>query len=100
MLVTRRSIFSGLERTIDLPVTEQQLGLWAAGHLIQSVMPHLDDDQREFLISGMTPEEWDEMNGDDEATMLDMLDPAYADDDDPTLRDEDNNEEDEENDDE
>jgi hypothetical protein len=29
-------------------------------------MPNLSADDREFLMTGTTPEEWDEMFGDDE----------------------------------
>ena len=31
------------------------------GLMIQDVMIHLDADQREFLLTGMTPDEWDAM---------------------------------------
>jgi hypothetical protein len=63
MRVTRRSDLSGKENTMDMPVTEDQLRNWLGtpsqpGQLIQNVMPHLSAEQREFLISGCTPEEW------------------------------------------
>lgn len=61
--ITRISDVSGKEHTMELPVTEDQLRNWLgdgqhSGHLIQHVMPHLSSEQREFLISGCTPEEW------------------------------------------
>lgn len=59
MLITRKSLFSGVTRTIDLPVTSEQLMRWANGELIQNAFPHLDADQREFLLTGATKEEWD-----------------------------------------
>lgn len=59
MLVTKRSKFSGIEHTIDLPVTEEQIAAWENGTLIQLAMPNLSPDQREFMITGVTPEEWD-----------------------------------------
>jgi len=31
---------------------------WIQGTLIQNAMPYLTADQREFLISGLTPDEW------------------------------------------
>ncbi|MHC4988740.1 MAG: hypothetical protein ACYTFX_09635 [Planctomycetota bacterium] len=34
-----------------------------AGALIQDAMPFLDVDQREFIISGLTPEMWEECFG-------------------------------------
>jgi len=32
--------------------------LWKEGTLMQDAMPFLDADQREIIISGWTPEEW------------------------------------------
>jgi len=66
MEITRKSIFSGKESTMDLDVTEEQLIRWTHGELIQNVMPHLSDDEREFMMTGSTPEEWEEMFGDDD----------------------------------
>lgn len=61
MKITRTSTISGKTRTRDIDVTEEQLSRWKAGGLIQVVMPHLSSDDREFLMSGITPEEWDEL---------------------------------------
>lgn len=63
MKVTRVSDITMAEHTMQLPVTEDQLRNWLGtedrpGQLIQNVMPHLSKEQREFLISGCTPEEW------------------------------------------
>lgn len=66
MLVTRRSRWSGIERTIEIPVTEEQMLLWKSGALIQDAMPNLTSAQREFLMTGFTEEEWDEMFPDEE----------------------------------
>ena len=59
MIIKRRSIISGVVNEMDLPVTEDQVIAWESGGLIQNVMPHLSDTQREFLISGMSEEEQD-----------------------------------------
>ena len=40
---------------------QEQLDRWRGGELIQRVMPHLTPEEREFLISGSSSEEWDEM---------------------------------------
>jgi hypothetical protein len=48
---------------MDLPITEEQVKAWENGGLIQQVMPHLNASQREFIISGATQEEWDELFG-------------------------------------
>lgn len=34
---------------------------WTAGVHIQDVMPELSNEQREFLISGTTPDEWNDI---------------------------------------
>lgn len=61
MLITRQSTWSGKVRTLDIPVTHEQLYEWERGTLIQNAMPNLTADQREFLMTGITAEEWDEM---------------------------------------
>lgn len=59
MKITRKSLFSGKEHTLDLPITPQQLDDWRSRRkLIQEAMPDLTPDQREFLMTGATPEEW------------------------------------------
>jgi hypothetical protein len=65
MLVQRRSILTGLVRTRELDITEEQLEAWQSGALIQDVMPHLSDSDREFLINGVTEEEWTATFGED-----------------------------------
>jgi hypothetical protein len=60
MLIKRQSIFSAITRVRDLPITQEQYDAWAGGALIQEAMPHLSADDREFLMTGSTPEEWDE----------------------------------------
>lgn len=32
---------------------------WQQGALIQDAFPRLNDDEREFILSGMTPDEWE-----------------------------------------
>ena len=41
-------------------MTQEQLDAWQAGGLIQNIMPDLSAGQREFLMTGITDEEWDE----------------------------------------
>tara|TARA_B100000029_G_scaffold473283_1_gene514526 strand:+ start:1311 stop:1484 length:174 start_codon:yes stop_codon:yes gene_type:complete len=52
-------MFTGKEHTLEIPVTEDQLNAWKNGKLIQDAMPNLTPDQREFLMTGSTPQEWD-----------------------------------------
>ena len=65
MQITRTSQASGEVNTMDINVTEEQLRAWEAGALIQNAMPHLTDDEREFIMTGITPGEWDAMFGGD-----------------------------------
>ena len=51
-------MFTGIERTLDLPITEAQIAQWQAGGLIQNVMPQLTGDEREFIMTGVTAQEW------------------------------------------
>lgn len=66
MIITRTSLISGIVRNRDLPVTEEQLRRWQAGEVAQRAFPHLSADDREFIISGCTQEEWDEAFGEEE----------------------------------
>ncbi len=45
---------------MEIDVSEKQITLWMEGALIQDVMPNLTPDEREFLMTGITPAEWDE----------------------------------------
>jgi hypothetical protein len=59
MKITRTSLASGITRTLDIDITQDQLDRWKGGELIQRVAPYLDGDSREFIISGITSEEWE-----------------------------------------
>lgn len=67
MIITRKSIFTGIERSLDLNINEEDLNRWLKGEdLIQNIFPHLTDNEREFILSGTTPEEWDEFTTDED----------------------------------
>ncbi len=60
MKVTKTSPFTGKETTLEIPgLTEQMLNDWKGGMLIQRAMPGIRAEHREFLMTGITPEEWD-----------------------------------------
>lgn len=59
MRITKLSLLSGKTHTREIPVTEAQLEAWRNGMLIQKAMPNLSAFDREFLMSGTTPEEWE-----------------------------------------
>ena len=60
MKVTKVSPFTGKENTREINITPSEL--WAVEHrtkLIQEVVGHLNADDREFLMTGATAEDWD-----------------------------------------
>ena len=59
MNITKTSILSGKTRTKEINVNQSQIDKWVAGMLIQDVMPNVSVDEREFIMTGSTPEEWD-----------------------------------------
>ena len=61
MEITKTSVHSGITRTLDLDVTFEEIAAWQAGELIQVAMPRLDADEREFIKTGSTAEEWEEI---------------------------------------
>lgn len=66
MLITRPSQLTGINRTMDLNVTEDQINKWKEGACIQDAMPQLTNDEREFIMTGITQEEWDKAFGDND----------------------------------
>ena len=60
MQIIRRSSLSGKMHTMDLPITQEELTRWDAGELVQNVFPYLTPSQREFLMTGVTEEEWED----------------------------------------
>lgn len=62
MLVKRQSQYSGKVHEIDLPITEEQVLKYINGNMtVQSAFPNLDASQREFIMTGITQDEWDEL---------------------------------------
>ena len=67
MKVTRTSAFTGVTRTLDLDISEQNLQDWEEGLLlIQDACPNLTSEEREFIMTGITPEEWAAEFGEEE----------------------------------
>jgi hypothetical protein len=66
---TNKSIFTGIVRTIEMPQYtpeefENKFIIWKkSGILIQDAFPELSDYAREFIMTGMTPDEWNEYMG-------------------------------------
>ena len=73
--VTRASILSGKLHTviihIDFNIFCDALKAWEDGAYIQDAFPMLSDNEREFMLSGITAVEWDkEFDGEHQDTEL------------------------------
>ena len=62
MKITKISQLSGKEHTMELDVDQYQMirieNRFHSKELIQNIVPHLSMDEREFLMTGITPQEW------------------------------------------
>ena len=56
MKLQRKHPFTGDFNTMELDITQEQLNSWMDGELVQNVFPHLTPDEREFIMTGITPE--------------------------------------------
>ena len=63
MLITRTSPISGATHSLEVNCTWEQLAAWEGGTLIQDAMPDVEAPLREYIKSGITPQEWVEMFG-------------------------------------
>lgn len=66
MDVWRRSSITGKMAMLKLPITNAQVDAYEAGTLIQEAFPNLSAPEREFIKSGITPQEWKEHIGEEE----------------------------------
>ena len=67
MTITRKSPLTGITRTKEIDVTIEQILAWEEGELIQNAMPNLSADDREFIKTGISAEEWEWAYGGEEA---------------------------------
>ena len=62
MKVTKTSQLTGKEHTMEIDVDQYQLiriqNRSHSNELIQNIVPHLPMEEREFLMTGITNEEW------------------------------------------
>lgn len=66
MKIERRSMLTGKVATMEIDITQEQYESWYWGAPIQVVMPNVSADEREFIITGITPEEWKNQVGGEE----------------------------------
>jgi len=66
----RTSSATGDYNTLEIPLSIEAYALgmqaWKRGELIQNAFPTLSAEIREFIMSGITPKEWDDMFADEE----------------------------------
>jgi hypothetical protein len=63
--VTYMKICSVTERLYTVTISKDEYLKWKGGELIQNVLPHISTEKREFLISGVTPDEFTKLYNDD-----------------------------------
>ena len=64
MRIVRTSALTGKTNIREINVTEAQIEAWEGGELIQDAMPHLPADDREFIMTGITSEEFESIFSD------------------------------------
>ena len=67
--VTLRSMLTGRENSMALPTSVGKVRQFLTHRdqcdLVQEMFPELSSDQREFLLTGITPDEWKELTNAD-----------------------------------
>ena len=61
--LTRKSMITGEMNTMTLDTTQEKIDLFFTENdrpLIQDLFPELTVDEREFIQTGCTPEDWDD----------------------------------------
>ena len=59
MNITRKSEFTGVVRTRNINCTVEQMTKYEQGELLQFAFPKLSAEDREFIKTGITGEEWE-----------------------------------------
>jgi hypothetical protein len=59
--ITRVSGFTQIKHTIEMSIDWEDYAAWENGMLIQNAFPYLTPDEREFLMTGITAEEWNKV---------------------------------------
>ena len=59
MKIKRKSVFSGVERTREVSIDTKHYAEYQAGYgALSDIAPYLSSEDREFILSGMTQQEW------------------------------------------
>jgi hypothetical protein len=52
-----------VERALEMGATDTEISSWIGGELIQVAMKRLSAGEREYILTGITEEEWDMLFG-------------------------------------
>lgn len=77
MIVTKISPLTGIEHTLDLDITEEEIANYDSGTLAQNAFPNLSEGELEFIISGITEDEWDIAFPENDEDDFDEDEPAF-----------------------
>lgn len=65
MKITKISQLTGNQHTMELNVTPEQIERFEnrinTGEYVQTIFSHLSKEEREFILTGITPSEWNEI---------------------------------------
>jgi len=66
MIIERKSPLTGEINKMDIPLTDAEIAELNSANRrsIQDVLPNCTPDQREFIMTGFTPEDWKKMFSD------------------------------------
>lgn len=66
MLIKRFNPIKNKDVEMELDITPIQYLKWENGMLAQDAFPNLTPDEREFILTGLLPGEWEELLGEEE----------------------------------
>jgi hypothetical protein len=59
MQIKRKSTITGVYRTREVKVKPRDYEMWEKGYVsINEAMPYLDENDRAFILAGITDDEW------------------------------------------
>jgi hypothetical protein len=62
MIIKRVSVITGVETFQNIEVEKDDYEMWQNGFLpIEMAMPNLNNSERDFILSGITQVEWEEI---------------------------------------
>lgn len=76
-IITSKCILDQKEYQMEIKgVTQMEVDAWrnqgSQSPLIQNAFPNLTAEEREFILTGITPEQWDEIFGESEIYVDDL----------------------------